>query len=160
MKPSIETKLWNAGQSKESYSREIWHEIIDGVVEDFKIFIKQDFQRQPEINLDINSPFFGQWLRSNKLENSILSTAWSAVIGGNMVGSRNGNDIFFVSLTLFVFDVTSKKRLCLSTGESFLEFVFEKHLDGHGYWRSLGWLKDENYEWENVEWEDLKWEEE
>lgn len=158
MKPSIEAKLWNAGQSKEPYHKEIWYEIIDALLEDFQKLIKQDFEREPEINLDINSPFFGQWLKMKILEKSILSTAWSAVIGGNMVGSEKGNDVFYVSLTLFMFDVTSQKRLCLSTGESILEFVFEKHLNGHGYWRSLGWLKDGNYEWENVAWEDFKWE--
>ncbi|MFB2976866.1 hypothetical protein [Microseira sp. BLCC-F43] len=75
------------------------------------------------------------------------------MIGGQMVGTESGKDVFHVSLTLFLFDVTSKKRLCLKTGESMLEFVFEKQSDGHGCWRTLGWFKDEWGEWEDVEYE-------
>lgn len=96
---------------------------------------------------------------TKKVEKSFFSTAWSAVIGGGMVGSENENDIFSVSLTLFLFDITSKRRLYLNTGESVLEFIFEKQSDGHGCWRSLGWLKDGNDEWENIEWGDFEWDE-
>lgn len=43
-------------------------------------------------------------------------------------------DIFHVSLTLFVFDVISQKRLHLKTGESTIELVFEKQADERGRW--------------------------
>ncbi|MBD2185134.1 hypothetical protein [Aerosakkonema funiforme] len=117
----------------------------------------EDFQREPEIYLSIeypHSPSFSRWMWTGARKISPLSTTWSAVIGGGMVGTEVGGDvqnIFCVSLTLFLFDATSKKRLCLKTGESVLEFVFEKQTDGHGCWRSFGWCKDEWGEWEDVE---------
>jgi hypothetical protein len=160
MNNEIEKKLWNAGQEKNIYTQEIWHEIIDALLEDFHKLIGQDFQRDQKLNLNINNscdPSFGQWIWAKKLENCVLSRAWSAVIGGNMVGTENGNDIFSVSLTLFLFDATTKRRLCLDTGESVIEFVFEKQSKGYGCWRILGWFKDENYEWENIEWGDFEW---
>lgn len=157
MKSELEKKLWKAGQEKEPYPQEIWYQIIDALLEDFQKFIGQNFQREQEIYLDINSPVFGHWMWAKEVKKPFFATTWAAVIGGGMVGNEKGNDIFSISLTLFLFDVTSKKRLCLNTGESVLEFIFEKKSDGYGYWRSLGWHKDANYEWENVEWEDLKW---
>ena len=90
---------------------------------------------------------------SKKESNFPTSTIWSAVIGGNIVGTENGENVFGVSITLFLFDANNKKRLCLITGESTLEFVFEKGSDGHGYWKYLGWIKDEWGEWEDVEYE-------
>jgi hypothetical protein len=86
-------------------------------------------------------------------DNFPLSTVWLAVIGGGMIGNKSGRDIFHASLTLFLFDAINKKRLCLKTGESVLEFVFEKQSDSHGCWRSFSWCKDEYGEWEDVEYE-------
>ena len=154
MNPILEQKLWNAGKNIEAYPQEIWQEIIDAILDHFQIFLGQNFYRDPEISLDIkypNSPSFCRWLWTGETENAPFNTAWSAVIGGDMVGTESGEDIFQVSLTLFLFDVTSKKRLCLQTGESFLEFVFEKQSDSRGYWRTLGWFKDEWGEWDDVQ---------
>lgn len=159
MNSELEKKLWNAGQSNEKCSLEAWYQIIDELLEDFKTFMGESFQRAPEINLDINEPFFGQWIWSEKRKTSILSTKWAAVIGAGVAGSTDGDDVFAVSLTFFLFDINSKKRLCLNTGESILEFIFEQQLDEHGYWRNLGWFKDANYKWENVAWKDFAWNE-
>ncbi len=159
MNSELEKKLWNAGQSKEKYSLEVWHQIIDELLKDFQTFIGESSQRAPEINLDISEPFFGQWIWSEKRQKSIFSTKWAAVIGAGMAGNTDGDDVFSVSLTLFLFDINSKKRLCLNTGESILEFIFEQQLDEYGCWRNLGWFKDANYEWKNVKWEDFAWNE-
>ncbi|MEG4840188.1 hypothetical protein [Microcoleus sp. B9-D4] len=157
MNPILEQKLWNAGKNLEAYTQETWQEIIDAILDDFQKFMGQEFHRAPEINLHIkysHSPSFNRWIWSEEQENvPLYHTAWSAVIGGEMVGTENGEDIFHVSLTLFLFDMTSKKRLCLKTGESLLEFVFEKQSDSHGYWRSLGWCKDEWGEWEDLDYD-------
>ena len=157
MNTDLEQKLWNAGQGEEPYSKETWYEIIDILLDDFQKFIGEDFQRDHEISLSIenpHSPSFCRWMWTEKRKESPLSTAWTAVIGGGMVGTEAGGnveDIFSASLTLFLFDATSEKRLCLNTGESLLEFVFEKQTDDHGCWRSFGWCKDEWGEWEDVE---------
>jgi hypothetical protein len=66
-----------------------------------------------------------------------LSHAWSAVMSGEMIGfEKEGKieDIFLVSITLFLFDAATRKRLCLKTGESTIELVFQKQADGHGCW--------------------------
>ncbi|HEY9853221.1 MAG TPA: hypothetical protein V6D28_27360 [Leptolyngbyaceae cyanobacterium] len=157
MNTDLEQKLWSAGQGEEPYTKETWYEIIDILLDDFQKFIGENFQREPEIYLSIeypHSPLFSQWIWSEEKKISPLSTVWSAVIGGDMVGTEAGGNvknIFYVSLTLFLFDATSKKRLSLKTGESVLEFVFEKQANGHGCWRSFGWCKDEWGEWEDVE---------
>ena len=155
----LEQMLWNAGQQKEAYTQEIWQEIIDVLLDDFQDLIKQDFQRDPKIRLyleKINYPSFGRSIWTSNREDSPLSTVWFAVIAGDMVGiEEEGNvkNIFQATLTLFLFEASSKKRLCLTTGESIIEFVFEKQSDGRGYWRSLGWCNDEWGEWEDIEWE-------
>jgi hypothetical protein len=152
----LEQKLWNAVLGSDPYSKDTWYEIIDALLDDFRKFIGQDFERDPEISLNItrrNSPSICQWMWSKKESNFPTSTIWSAVIGGNIVGTENGENVFGVSITLFLFDANNKKRLCLITGESTLEFVFEKGSDGHGYWKYLGWIKDEWGEWEDVEYE-------
>lgn len=154
MNPILEQKLWNVGKNSEVYTQESWKEIIDAILDDFQIFLGQNFHRTPEINLELkypHSPSFNRWIWTGEREDTPLHTAWSAVICGDMVGTENGENIFHVSLTLFLFDMTSKKRLCLQTGESFLEFVFEKQSDSHGSWRTLGWFKDEWGEWEDVQ---------
>jgi hypothetical protein len=154
MNSALEQLLWNAGQGNESYTKETWHKIIDALLGDFTLLIGQDFQCDPETNLDItrpHSPSFGRWMWSSERENFPLSTVWLAVVGGDMVGTESGGNVFHVSLTLFLFDATNKKRLCLKTGESVLEFVFEKQSDTYGCWRSFGWCKDEWGEWDDVE---------
>lgn len=159
MNPEIEKKLWSVAQEKTSYTEEIWNQIVDSLLEDFQTFTGQKFHCQ-ELSLYPNYPSFNQWIWGKYIKGKFIPTAWSAVIGGSIIENENGNDNFFVSLTLFLFDVSSKQRLCLNTGESFVEFVFQKQSDGHGYWQNLGWFQDANYEWENVEWEDFQWDEE
>lgn len=60
MNNELEKKLWNAGQTNKKYSLEIWYQIIDELLKDFQTSIGESFQRAPEINLDIDEPFFGQ----------------------------------------------------------------------------------------------------
>ncbi len=159
MNIELEHMLWNAGQGKKPYTQEVWHKIIDVLLDEFQELIKQNFQREPKIRLYLektHDPSFGRSIWTSNREESPISTVWLGVIAGDMVGiEEEGNikDIFQATLTLFVFDASSKKRLCLTTGESILEFIFEKQSDGHGYWRSLGWCKDEWGEWEDIEWE-------
>ncbi|MEC4806339.1 MAG: hypothetical protein SAJ12_24575 [Jaaginema sp. PMC 1079.18] len=127
------------------------------IVDDFKQVIQQDFQKSP-VNLNIadsSSPVINQWIW-NEQANSLLYPVWIAVMGGEMAGyQENGSvrEIFYVSLTLFPFDMNTKKRLCLTTGENVLEFLFERKPDNSGSWRSLGWCMDEYGEWEDIEWE-------
>ena len=73
-------------------------------------------------------------------------------MGGQMIATeQRGKSIFDTSLTLFMFDANSKKRLSLITGESAIEFIFEKQADGSGCWCILGWFKDVYGEWEEIE---------
>jgi len=156
MNSDLEQKLWNAGLGDEPYTQQIWYEIIDVLLDDFQKLIGQDFERDSTIYLDttmINLPSFVRWIWSSETKKSPLSTVWSAVMGGDIMSNEDGEDVFHVSLTLFMFDANSKKRLHLKTGESVLNFFFEKQSDGHGYWRSFGWCDDEWGEWESVKYE-------
>ncbi|MBD2299835.1 hypothetical protein H6G80_31615 [Nostoc sp. FACHB-87] len=156
MKLNIEQKLWNLGKENESYTKEDFYEIIDALLDDFQEFMGHNFKRDTEIYLDtkkLHSPSFCRWMWTMETEKSPLSTVWLAVIGGDMVGTENGDNVFHVSLTLFLFDAISKKRLCLTTGESVIEFVFERQSNSRGCWRSFGWCKDEWGEWEDIKYE-------
>ncbi|BAY08041.1 hypothetical protein [Calothrix sp. NIES-2098] len=152
MNSELENKLWNAGKEEKAYSRETWYKIIDALIDDFQHFVGQDFHRDDEIQLNIENPLcpsFGRWIWTDEIGNSPISVTWSALIGGDIVGTEESGDIFYVSLLLFLFDTTGDNRLRLKTGESFLSFAFEKQSNGNGCWRSFGWCKDEWGEWEN-----------
>ncbi|AFZ38006.1 hypothetical protein Sta7437_4545 (plasmid) [Stanieria cyanosphaera PCC 7437] len=174
----LEQKLWNAGQTDQIYKKEIWLKIVYSLLSDFQKFIGQSFEKDEEINMDINNPFspsFGIWIwkdgenlyegKSNIIDSSIEtnnkkfllpSITWSGVMGGDMIGSKENDktqEIFSVSLTLFLFDSINKERIRLDTGESIIEFVYKKHSNGHGNWISLGWHKDIYGEWEDIQYE-------
>lgn len=156
MNTDFEQKIWRAGIEKYSYSEKEWKELVKALLDDFQQFIGQSFERtlEAEINLsNPRSPSVGQWIWTQEEKPSPLSIVWTGVIGGDMVGTENGEDFFQVSLTLFLFEATNKKRIRLTTGESFLEFTFERDTESHGYWRSHGWCKDEWGEWEDVAYE-------
>jgi hypothetical protein len=122
-------------------------------LDDFHKFVGQNFHCDSEIKLNIeipHCPSFGRWIWTDERGSSPISVTWSALIGGDIVGTKESGDVFHVSLVLFLFDTTGDNRLRLKTGESFLLFAFEKQSNGHGGWRSLGWCKDEWGEWENL----------
>ena len=124
MQRDVERKLWQIGKEPGRYDLKIWRQIIDELVDDFQVFIGQKFDREPEISLDLEnprSPSFCLWLWSQEKERSLFSPIYLAVMGGEIVGEeKNGKiwDIFAVSLTLFLFDITTQQCLCLITGES------------------------------------------
>ncbi|QYO67758.1 hypothetical protein [Leptolyngbya sp. 7M] len=160
MNSDLEQKLWSIGEQENAYSQENWQTIINELLNDFQTFIGEEFERETEPYLSIKntkSPSFSQWIWSRSEKQLYLAPNWSAVMGGGMVGSLQENnmvkDIFQVSLTLFLFDPKSGKRLHLSTGESLLEFAFLKQVNGRGQWQALGWRKDEWGEWEDVEYQ-------
>ncbi|MDJ1185820.1 hypothetical protein [Roseofilum casamattae] len=156
MNPKIARKLWNAGHSDESYSEQMWKDIMESLIDDFKQLIKQDFEYS-SATIDItnpHSPLINQWMWSED-RSSLLFPVWLAVMGGDMAGcEENGHvkELFGVGVTLFPFDVTTEKRLHLSTGESIFQFIFERQPDDSGSWRSLGWCMDIYGEWEDIEW--------
>jgi hypothetical protein len=153
----IDEKLWNIDMSNRIYSRETWCEIINELLQDLCEFTGDQFKRKPPVNIDVNEPSFSQWIIRKELGGSFFSTAWSGVISGGIVAQNNNTDAFVVSITFFLFDVSSKKRLYLSSGESIIEFVFKKQSDDRGIWINSGWLVDENDEWDNIEWDDFDW---
>ncbi|OYE04195.1 hypothetical protein [Nostoc sp. 'Peltigera membranacea cyanobiont' 232] len=153
MNLELEQKLWNAGKEEKAYSKETWYEIIDSLLDDFHQFVVHDFYRDSQIQLNIenpNCPSFGRWIWTDEKGEFPLSVTWSALIGGDIIGTEESGDIFHVSIVLFLFDTTGNNRLRLKTGESFLSFAFEKQSNDNGHWRSLGWCKDEWGEWENL----------
>ncbi|MEH1823847.1 MAG: hypothetical protein V7L22_00535 [Nostoc sp.] len=153
MNLELEEKLWKAGKQEQAYRKEIWYEIIDSLLDDFHQFVGQDFHRDPEIQLNIenpNCPSFGRWIWTDEKGEFPLSLTWSALIGGDIIGTEESGDTFHVSILLFLFDTTGNNRLRLKTGESFLSFAFEKQSNNNGHWRSLGWCQDEWGEWENL----------
>ncbi|MBD2021712.1 hypothetical protein H6F43_16145 [Leptolyngbya sp. FACHB-36] len=156
MNTDFEQKIWRAGIEKYSYSEKEWKELIKALLDDFQQFIDQSFERTLEAEIDVlnpQSPSFSQWIWTQEEKPSPLSIVWTGVIGGQMVGTENGEDFFQVSLTLFLFEAADKKRICLTTGESVLEFTFERDTESHGYWRGHGWREDEWGEWEDVAYE-------
>lgn len=156
MNSELEQKLWNVGQGEVRYSPEVWNEIIQALLDDFQEFINQDFQRDPEYSLHLeipDSPSFTIWIWSETKQNPFISRVWLAVMGAEIVADRIKGKVFSVGLTLFLFDAITKKRLHLKTGESFIDFLFQKQTDGKGGWHCLGWLQDEYYEWEEIEYE-------
>ncbi|OUL21507.1 hypothetical protein [Nostoc sp. 106C] len=153
MNSELERKLWDAGKEEKAYNRETWYEIIDALLDDFQKFVGHNFHRDDEIQLNIENPHcpsFGRWIWTDERGNSPISVTWSALIGGDIVGTEESGDTFHVSLILFLFDTTGVNRLRLKTGESFLSFAFEKQSNGNGFWRSFGWCQDEWSEWENL----------
>ncbi|MGB3467273.1 MAG: hypothetical protein WBA74_18465 [Cyclobacteriaceae bacterium] len=44
MNQELEQKLWNAGQSEEQYTQEIWNEIIQSLLDNFQKFILAEFR--------------------------------------------------------------------------------------------------------------------
>jgi hypothetical protein len=157
MNIEIEAKLWGVEMSNKVYSRETWCEIINELLQDLSEFIGDQFKRKIPVNIDINEPSFSQWIIRKGSGESFFSTTWSGVISGGTVVQQNNIDAFIVSITFFLFDVSSRRRLILSSGESIIEFVFKKQSDDRGIWINSGWLVDENDEWENVEWDDFDW---
>lgn len=178
MNCELEQKLWNAGQTDLIYRRETWQKIIDSLLSDFQKFIGQSFEKDKEADIDINNPFspsFGIWIwkddessceeESNIIDSSIetdkirfplSSRIWSGAMSGDMIGNVVGSltqEVFSVSLTLFLFDPISKERIHVDTGESILEFVYNKDSTGKGKWISLGWQKDVYGEWEHIQYE-------
>lgn len=129
------------------------------MINDFKKLIGDNFGQESEISLNIerpHSPSFCVWLWSKNQENHFISTAWLAVMGGEVVGYEQEGKIqddFDVSVTRFLFDETTKKRLRLNTGESIIEFIFKKAANGRGYWHYVGWCQDVYGEWEDLEYE-------
>ena len=148
-------QLWNAGQEEIQYPQEVWSEIIKALIEDFLKYIGRNLHHHSDIHInneEPHSPSFNVWLWGEESEKTLVSATWIAVMGGQMVATeKRGKSIFYTSLTLFMFDTNSKKRLSLTTGESIREFVFEKPADGSGCWRNLGWFKDVYGEWEEIE---------
>jgi hypothetical protein len=52
-------------QVKAKQYTEIWAKIIDALLDDFHKFVGQDFQREPEFDLEIkypHSPSFSRWM--------------------------------------------------------------------------------------------------
>ena len=132
---------------------------FDSLLDDFEVFIGEPFERDADLGLNVEypqSPSFATWLWSHGDPRSAISIVWPAVMGGQMIDyERDGktSTVFEVGLTMFLFDANTKKRLCLSTGESILEFVFRKQTDARDRWQTLGWCKDVCGEWEDVEYE-------
>lgn len=68
--------------------------------------------------------------------------------------SQRFRNLFYADSTLFLFDPLSGKRLYLETGESLVEFHFQRNPQGGSKWVSLGWANDIYGEWEHLEhWE-------
>jgi len=174
MNYALEQKLWIAGQTSQAYEQEIWSNIVESLLDDLENFIGQSFDKDEQITLYIKnsySPSFVIWIWRNEEEISnsnavlsednyekeqLISTVWSGVMAGSIVGSNeNGliKEIFSVRLTLFLFDPISKDRVYLETGESIMEFAYKKSFDGCGSWVNLGWEKDIYGEWKDIEYE-------
>jgi hypothetical protein len=157
MNIEIEKKLWDIGRNNAVYPRETWCEIIDELLQDLNKFTGDKFEQKDSVNIDINEPSFSQWIIGKEFGKSFFSIAWSGVISGGIVVQNDDTDAFIVSATFFLFNVSSKKRLCLSNGESIIEIVFKQQSNNRGSWSNSGWLVDENDEWDNVEWDDFDW---
>ena len=172
MNYDLEQKLWIAGQTDQIYEQKTWSNIVDSLLEDFKYFIGQNFERDTEISLNIknpSSPSFVIWIwnseekisnpNSNFVKDShqkkyLVSKVWSGVMGAGMAGSIESGqleDLFSVSLTVFIFDPISEKRVYLDTGESTIEFIYRQSSDGSGGWVNLGWKEDVYGEWEDIQ---------
>ena len=66
----------------------------------------------------------------------------------------NYRNLFYADMTLFLFDPITEKRLSLETGESLVEFHFQRNPQGGSKWISLGWQNDIYGEWEYLDtWE-------
>ena len=116
MNLELEQKYWNAGQDKESYSKKNWHEIIHALLDNFKEFIGQDFQRYPGYSLHLERPdypCFCIWFWIEDEKKSFVSTVWLAVMGGEMIADTEKGKVFSSGITMFLFDPITKKRCCL-----------------------------------------------
>jgi hypothetical protein len=150
MSNEIELKLWNSVKQTYGYSKEEWLEIIDFILKDFKSFLKQDFQPDREIKLNIDNPqnpSFSQWIWTQEKGESPLSITWSALVMGDSVADEKGFEVYVI---LFLFDSSGDNRLRLKTGESFICFEFQRKPDDKGLWVNLGWFKDEYGTWEDI----------
>lgn len=85
MNPKLENLLWEAGQTDKAYTKEEWNQIINALLEDFRLFIKRDFQIDSNTYFDISnsaSPSFSVWIWSEEEAPHTQSNIWSAVMGG------------------------------------------------------------------------------
>jgi hypothetical protein len=164
MHRELEQKLEQAGRTGKAYPKEQWIEIIHALLEEFQETLNLSFQSETEFSIDIdrvNSPSFCVWLWTQDEDaGNPLSTLWLAVCGGQMAGQIIGPseediaEVFSVSLTMFAFDKVSKKRLSLKTGESIIEFIYQKQADNQWKWVNLGWYYPETGEWDELdEWD-------
>jgi hypothetical protein len=120
MNNELELKLWNSVKQTHGYSKEEWLEIIDFLLKDFKLFLRQDFQPDPEIKLNVDNPenpSFSQWIWTQEKGESPLSITWSALITGDLITEEEGFEVYVI---LFLFDSSGDNRLRLKTGESFI----------------------------------------
>lgn len=92
--------------------------------------------------------------------NSRSSIKWYGYIWGDMDEQPEEfkvpsfRNLFYVDSTLFLFDPITGKRLYLETGESLVEFHFQRNPNGESKWISLGWQNDIYNEWEHLDtWE-------
>ena len=146
MNHELEEKLWNVGKSHQKYSEQEWNNIIDDVLKDFKSFLRQDFQLDPEfVNFitDPKNPSFSRWIWAGEKELPFY-VGWSALIFGELIFNEKGEENFNLGISMFLFDGSSSNRLCLETGESFILFSFQRETNGKGLWVNLGWCHSES----------------
>jgi hypothetical protein len=146
MNHELEEKLWNAGKKCQKYSEQEWKDMIDDVLKDFKSFLRQDFQLDPEfVNFitDPVNPSFSRWIWMEEKEELSFSIGWSALAFGELCFNEKGEENFNVGISLFVLD-DHNNRLCLKTGESVVRFSFQRESNGKGLWVNLGWCHNES----------------
>jgi hypothetical protein len=96
---------------------------------------------------------------SERDDNYCSSIKWIGIMSGGISGvikQKKYEDIFCLSITFFLFDPISKKRLYINNEKGFLKFYFVPQVNFLGEWQILGWFEDEFEEWDHINsWDDL-----
>lgn len=136
--------LIQAVKREQPYDEPAWRSIIGELLNDLQPILGE-FELDPNPLIDTNAPSFVQWIWSKPCADvTPTATIWSAVVAGNLAEKQPGQVSFSVVVTLFLFSLTDKKRLCTLDGKSFIRLS----LDGKN-WKKHGWCEDHWGEWKD-----------
>ena len=138
--------LLQSVRREQPYDEPAWRSIIGELLEGLQpILGGYGFDRDPNPMIDTNAPSFVQWIWSKPSGDvAPAATMWSAVVAGNLAEKEPGQVAFSVVVTLFMFSLTDKKRLCTLDGKSYIRLSLEG-----GEWKNHGWCEDYWGEWKD-----------
>lgn len=130
-----------------------WHYLIQALLDDFRDFLGEDFERDVNPMIEVSAPTVVQWIWSKPVSpasRNVLSQRWSGVLAGNLVDDPSGLPYFAASVTVFLFSGIQNTRLHTHDGKTYLLFTWRRGQKDDGAWISEGWFEDQWGEWKDI----------